>query len=230
MLLAAALAVAADAHAQSAGYVAGSAFADIREFGGVREAIYYGATDDSASGAAAGGGLRIGTFLHPRVSLEVAIDAGAKNRVDVSNPSYILATYPAGRVPELKATTEFFTVGATLGYHPPTTGRAHFGYRAGVAFVRGIYQTPYPGYYALATEAVTSSIALPAPTVIYPSPITTLTERRLSVGLTLGMEVALELTKSIAVVPDIRVTTLSRPYEGPTAFLIRPGVGVRWAF
>jgi hypothetical protein len=231
ILVAAALAVAADAHAQSSGYVAGAAFADIRAFGSSRDIVYYGATeDDSLSGAAAGGGLRIGTFLHPRISLEVAIDAAARKSVDVSNPYYILATYPVGGVPEVKASTEFLTVGATLGYHPPTNRRVHFGYRGGVAFIRGVYQTPYPGYYALA--AVTSSIALPPPypTTIYPPPFTMVTERQLSVGLTLGMEAAVDVTKRIAVVPEIRLTTFSRPYDGPTVFLIRPGVGVRWTF
>jgi hypothetical protein len=34
----------------------------------------------------------------------------------------ILATYPVGGVPDVKASTEFLTVGATLGYHPLTTG------------------------------------------------------------------------------------------------------------
>ena len=99
-------------------------------------------------------------------------------------------------------------------------------------FIRGVYRSPYPGYYALATEAVASSTALPPPssTVIYPPPFTTLTERRLSVGLTLGVEAAVDVTKRIAVVPEIRLTTFSRPYDGPTVFLIRPGVGVRWAF
>ena len=228
--MAAALAVAVDAHAQSSAYVAGAAFADIREFGSSRDAVYYGVTDDSASGAAAGGGLKIGTFLHPRVSLEMSVDVAAKKTVDISDPYLILATYPVGLAPDLKASAEFLTVGATLGYHPPTNRRVHFGYRGGVAFIRGVYQTPYPGYYALA--AVTSSIALPPPypTTIYPPPFTMVTERQLSAGLTLGMEAAVDVTKRIAVVPEIRLTTFSRPYDGPTVFLIRPGVGVRWTF
>ena len=78
----------------------------------------------------------------------------------------------------------------------------------------------------LQAEAVTSSTSLPPPypTTIYPPPYTTFTERRLSVGLTLGVEAALDVTKSIAVVPDIRMTTLSQPYNGTAMFLIRPGV------
>jgi hypothetical protein len=38
------------------------------------------------------------------------------------------------------------------------------------------------------------------------------------------MEAAVDVTKRIAVVPEIRLTTFSRPYDGPTVFLIRPGV------
>ena len=228
--MAAALSVAADAHAQSAGYVAGTAFADIRKFG-APGVIYYGAEDNSADGTAAGGGLRIGTFLHRRVSLELSIDAGVKKAVDVSDPFLILATFPVGTVREPKASTEFLSVGATLGYHPPTTGRVHFGYRGGVAFVRGIYRSPYPSYYALAAaDATAISLAMPVPSTIYPSPITTTTERRLATGLTLGMEAALDLTKTIAVVPEIRLTTFSQPYGATAVFLVRPGVGVRWEF
>ena len=230
ILVAAVLAVAGNAHAQSSGYVGGAAFADIREFGVSRDAVYYGTTDASANGAAAGGGLRIGTFLHPRISLEISVDAAAKKTVDVSDPYLILATYPVGFAPDLKASAEFLTVGVTLGYHPPTTRRVHLGYRGGVAFIRGVYRSPYPGYYALA--AVTSSIELPPPypTTIYPPPFTMVTERQLSAGLTLGMDAAVDVSKRIAVVPEIRLTTFSRPYDGPTVFLIRPGVGVRWTF
>jgi hypothetical protein len=220
ILMAGVLATAATAHAQSDAYVAATAFADVRGFGSSRDIVYYsgGDGDGSLSGVAAGGGLRIGTFLHPRVSLEVSLDAGAKKTVDVA--------YPAGTARSLSASTEFFSAGATLGYHVPTRGRVHLGYRGGVAFIRGTYRSPYP-YYVLAAASSTT-VAETLPTAIYLPPI--ITERRLATGLTLGMEAAVDLTKRIAVVPEIRMTTFSQPFDGPAVFLIRPGVGVRWAF
>ena len=65
--------------AQPAGYVSATGFAEIKQFGSTGDVYYPGGGDDfSLDAIGAGGGLRIGTFLHPRLSLELAIDAAPR--------------------------------------------------------------------------------------------------------------------------------------------------------
>ncbi len=46
--------------------------------------------------------------------------------------------------------------------------------------------------------------------------------------LVLGVEVAIDVVRHIAVVPELRAMTFSSVASGPGTFLIGPGVGVRW--
>ena len=92
-------------------------------------------------------------------------------------------------------------------------GRVHLGYFAGLALVRGTYET------ALGSHT-------------QPAPITTggQTLRRIdnSVGGAFGFEAAMDLSARFAVVPGIRAIVFSN--MGQTVFLTRPEVGVRWTF
>src|SRR5437879_1109107 len=94
------LLVARAAAAQSAVYVTATGFADIERFGS-SNAVGYTLSGESLSldATAAGGGIRIGTFLHPKWSLELAIDDEAATKVTLRNQYSILAIYPPIPIP-----------------------------------------------------------------------------------------------------------------------------------
>jgi hypothetical protein len=103
--------------------------------------------------------------------------------------------------------------------------------------VRGVYKTDYPSYaypvvlQSAAAVPVTVGIA-PSP-AIYPPPVplvSTLTQTDFSGAAIVGFEAAIELTKQLAVVPEVRVLTFKSNSSGQGVFLARPGVGVRWSF
>jgi hypothetical protein len=232
-LAAVALLVCRTASAQSAVYVTGAAFADIERFGSAN-AIGYSVSGDSLSldSTAAGGGIRVGTFLHPKWSLELAIDDEATTKVKLHNQYSILAIYPPPRVriPDTTASTRFFTVSTAIGFHPATRGRVKPGYFAGFTLIRATYKSDYFNTIVPLATAVSVSLGGDAPFPIpVPLPVrSTVKDTQNTSGAVLGFELALEMTKHLSVVPEIRALTFSSRGDG--VFLIRPGVGARWSF
>ena len=230
--------VAATASGQSRFYVGGTAVADVRRFDSITvdPRILASIGDvSSRDGTAAGGGLRVGTFLHPLWSLELSVDAGGRSTNKFRNPIEILPTRSSTlRLPELSTSTRFLTVSTVVGFHPQKTGRVHLGYLGGIALVRGTYKSTFPNFSYIPLElafmsgpsafASISSLVQPVPT------ITGQTLRRInnSVGGVLGLEAAVDVTSHLAVVPGLRTIVFSD--QGQSVFLIRPEVGVRWTF
>jgi hypothetical protein len=241
ILLITGLTLASRAWAQDSGYVAASGFAEIRQFGS--SAIPYLLVPSDGSSldtTGAGGGLRVGTFLHRRWSLELSADAGSRTEIEVENPVVILIFPPPPRS-FVRASTSFLTVGTLVGFHPPAIGRrVRLAYRAGFSFVRGTYKTNYPNF--IYPAALGSISALPTtgglPTysqldsIFAPARIAALqtTQKHNAAGLTLGFDAAIDMTRGLALVPEVRAFVFSTPGNGPTAFLFRPGVGIRWKF
>jgi hypothetical protein len=235
-----------EAVAQGSLYLGGSAFADIKRFGSTDDVYYLNALELSLDATGAGGGFRIGTLVHPRVSLELAIDAGTETEVDAPDPYLMLAIYPPFPLPrgDRKASTRFLAVSTVVGFHPPARGRLRLGYLAGFSFIRATYQSDYPDFVVLPAALSTSffswssSVASPPsgsridglPTIFPPPRFARLTQTDLTGGAILGFEAAVDLTRHLAVVPEIRALMLSTPNNGPGLFLVRPGVGVRWTF
>src|SRR2546425_5378825 len=115
------LLVARAAAAQSAVYVTATGFADIERFGS-SNAVGYTLSGESLSldATAAGGGVRVGTFLHPTWSLELAIDDEAATKVKLRNQYSVLSTYARVPIPDTTARTRFFTISTAIGFHPAT--------------------------------------------------------------------------------------------------------------
>jgi hypothetical protein len=229
--------------AQSANYVGGAAFADVKLFGASGASYYSPSAEPSLNTTGAGGGVRIGTFVHPKVSLEFAVDAGTRTRTTYQYPVVILAIYPPPPALQLRASTQFTTFTTVVGYHPPARGRGRLRYLAGLSFVRAAYTSDLPGYILPAATfeqnrlsyipisldgSRGSPVTVSLPTSIYdPRPVT---RRDLTGGTMLGFEAAFALGKRVAVVPEVRAVMFAQPNDGPGVFLIRPGVGVRWGF
>src|SRR5262249_19366236 len=78
--------------AQSTTYVTGTAFADIKRFSSTTGVGYtIPGTDNSLDATAAGGGVRIGTFIHPKWTLELGIEDAGATKKTIANPYTILA-------------------------------------------------------------------------------------------------------------------------------------------
>jgi len=218
--------------AQSAVYVTATGFADLERFGS-SNAVGYTLSGESLSldSTAAGGGVRIGTFLHPKWVLELAIDDEAATKVTLHNQYSILTIYPPIPIPNTTARTRFFTVSTAIGFHPATSGRVKPAYFAGFALVRATYKSDYFNSILPLATSVSASLGNVAPFPI-PTPLpvrlTAVTDTQNTRGAVLGFEVALEIAKHVSVVPEIRALTFSTRGDG--VFLIRPGVGVRWGF
>jgi hypothetical protein len=225
--------------AQSSAFVTGAGFAEVKRFDSSNGLNYYGYNGQTFSldGTAAGGGLRIGTFLTPRWSLELAGDVGGRTKSDLPDLSRVLAAQALPvRFPQMKASTQFVTVSTTIGFHPAAGGRVRVGYFAGVSFVRATYKSDYPSYGYPVPLFSTGDVANGAPVpvaLVYPPPnfnLVTSTQKDNATGVILGFEAAVNLTKHLAAVPEFRFLTFSTPQAGPGAFLIRPGVAIRWGF
>jgi hypothetical protein len=219
------------ASAQDAGYVSGSAFGDIRDFSSTSGVAFYG-DQFSLDATGIGGGLRVGTFLHPRWSLELSAETASRTTVDLGDAVRILV--PPSPF-DFRASARFVTVSTSVGFHPPAVGRVRLGYRGGFSFVRGTYRSDYPGYpgFPIPTAIFTRAAAgLTFPTILPPPQFITrtITQEHNSGALALGFESAIDLSRRVAVVPEVRALVFSAPNNGPGVFLIRPGVGVRWKF
>jgi len=229
--------------AQSANYIGGTGFADVKGFGASAATYYPPDEAPSLNTIGAGGGFRIGTFLHSKVSLEFAVDAGTKTRTTYSYPVVNLLIYPPLPSRQLRASTQFTTFTTAVGYHPAAHGRIRLGYFAGLSFVRATYTSDLPGYILPAATfeqnrvsyisvsssgSVASPVPISLPSALYdPRPVT---RHDLTGGTMLGVEAAISLGKRVAIVPEVRAVMFEQPNDGPGVFLIRPGVGVRWGF
>ncbi len=230
--------VAADASAQSRFYVGGAAIADIRRFDSIEldPRILASFLDiSSRDGIAAGGGVRVGTFLHPRWSLELAVDAGSKSTSSLLNPVEVLPSRSSTlRLPELETSTSFLTVSTVVGFHPEKMGRVSLGYLGGMALVRGTNESTFPDFSNIPIDlpfmrSLSSIPGLSSLTQSIPN-ISGGTVRRTdnSVGGVFGLEAAIDLSDHFAVVPGVRAVVFSN--RGQSVFLIRPEAGVRWSF
>ena len=223
-------AFASAAAAQSPVYITGTGFADIKTFSGTHVSIY-GPASSQLGGTTAGGGVRIGTFLHPRWTVELAVDAGGKTEGSSLYPMP-LANIPAGlRIPDFKQSVQFLTVSSVVGYHPAVRGRLRPGYLAGFSFVRGAYRSQYPSYYAIATGVLTRLDLSSVFPIVLPPPVfttQTVSSTENTGAVVLGFETAIDFGKHFAVVPEVRALAFSQ--HGSGVFLIRPGAGVRWSF
>jgi hypothetical protein len=231
------------ASAQPAGYVTVSGFGDIRQISNSTTFSPYGSgADSSLDATGAGGGVRVGTFLHSRWSLELGLDVATKETIDIEDPFVILIYPPVPRTSR-KSSTSFLNVSTTVGFHPPPIGRVRLGYRAGFAFVKGTYTSEYP-IYVLPTDffsgtgltgfdfgrGPSAGIGSFVFEAVGSQRAPTAMQTHNAGALTMAFDAAVDLTNRLSLVPEIRALAFSTPGAGAGVFLIRPGVGVRWNF
>ena len=184
-----------------------------------------------------GGGVRVGTFLHPRWSLELAVDAAARrparSRIRLRSASEPLI--------DAQAAGAFDQQQLSDGQHGRRFSSRKDGTRApwlprrngvGQGHVRIdisdflVHSDRAP----LHDGAVSSIPGLGSLTQAGSHHHGSETLRRTdnSVGGVLGLEAAIDLSDHFALVPGVRAIVFSS--EGQSVFLIRPEAGVRWNF
>ena len=230
--------IAASASAQSRFYVGGTAIADIRNFDSIQldpRILASLGELSSRDGTAPGGGVRVGTFLHPHWSLELAFDAASKTTNSLLNPIERLPSRSSTlRLPELSTSSRFSTISTVVGFHPDRMGRVRLGYLGGMALVSGTYEATFPefSYIPIDLSSIRSLSSIPGLASLTQSIPTitggTLRQTDNSVGGVIGFEAAIDLSDHLALVPGVRAVVFSS--GGQSIFLTRTEVGVRWAF
>jgi hypothetical protein len=196
------------ASGQTRVFVSGAMFGEFKLTG---QGAFFDADNSSF-----GGGARAGALFNDRWSLEIAFDfggetsqrpiyyalaAGALENLQAIYPD--LPSLPLTIAPD-RETTRLTTVSTLVGFHPAAGGRVRPGFKGGLTFVR---------------EAQTSGGAYISP-FIYPGP--DLEFVRYGPAATVGFELAIDLTKRLAVVPEMR----AHAFGGQ--IVLRPGAAVRW--
>jgi hypothetical protein len=224
---------AAAGRAQSTVYVGGDVFLDVQRGSGATSP-----RETRVDTNVGGGGVRVGTFLANRWSLEIGVDGSAAAEATLSltpeasvgpasTASGVIAFVdgPSIQVPSLvvvsfeeRIRTRVTTTAMLLGYHPPPRGRLTAGFKGGVSFVRRNSTVTSTTTYTLTDPRLAPLITLPRPSSTTSSGVT------FSTAATLSAELGVALTRHIAVVPEARAFG----FDG-TIFL-RPAVQARWLF
>ena len=243
--LAVVLIAASSAHAQV--FASGAAFGDIKRFSG-------DPSNSTLDGTAFGGGARVGMFVAPQWSVEVGIDVGARTTKtrSLSIPRRLTppisadlaalgltSSFPIGILPPVfsfqsRYTNRLIATSVMLGFRPATTGRVHPEFLGGLTFVHFTRTFDTSGPTPLASGVVwtgattslsqVSYIVAPAP-VVRPQRVVDNVP-----AAAVGFNLALDLTRHLALVPEVRAHAFSLNGGGPSAFVLRPGLAVRWNF
>ena len=220
------LVCACTAQAQTSGYISGAVFADIRQFGSTTSQSPLFGEDYSRDAVGVGGGVRVATWLQPRWTLEAGAEFATRTTATFNGP--VIAIFPPPRGINLRSSTSFVNVSTMVGFHSPAGPRVRLGYLAGFSFIRATHMTDLPGFPFSTFQFDPSQLG--SLRTFFDQQSTTLSEKRNSGAFTLGIEAAIDMTSKLAVVPELRASTFSTSASGPSTFLIRPGVGVRWKF
>lgn len=194
------------AHAQGTAegraYVSGGVIGDIKRFSG-------DVAEPRFDGEALGGSLTIGTSVHPRWDLQLGIDVPRFTATSRDRPVTFQRT-----IITLQSVTENQTlsVAALARFHGATRGRFQLGYLAGlsvVRFRRNSRTDAPPGTPDALIPMSDESVGYAA-------------------GPTLGVDVRVEMSPHLSVVPALHATVFRLTDTSGVA--LRPRVAVRWTF
>ena len=205
-VLAAISAVAAPAAAQAPvverAYVTVGLFGDVKRFSG-------DPTESTLDGQAAGASLAMGTFIGSRWGLQVALDMSGFSRTEhPRDVTFQRDTITLTSVAENQA----LSVSSLLRFRASSHGRVRLGYLGGLTFVRL--------YRKFHTTAPTGT-----PSALIPKP-----DERVdySAAPTVGIDARIQLTEHLSLVPGLQACVFR--FSDESGLLLRPRIGVRWAF
>lgn len=209
-------------------YVGGAIGAEIVRTSSTRSG---GTTYDNGSGEAFAGALRAGTFITPRIGVELEFFRPGEIESDGDGPIYLAdsssSSYPVGMgglVPDLvfpsiisqTARVRSSTTSALLTLRQPVGGRVELVYLGGVGFSRVVREIEF-GF---------PRVILPIDPAIQRSYSTRTTQY--AAGPVVGVEVRAGMTEHAQVVAGLRVHTLGQSVVD--GWMIRPSAGLAWKF
>src|SRR4051812_20580426 len=222
------------AHAQSAVYVGGDIFLDVQRGSGQTAP-----TRTSLDTTTGSGGVRVGTSLGSRWTIEAGVDATASADSTTSiggdplassgalsaqfsngSPTGIVTQFPTPILISFdqRVRTSVTSTAILLGYHPPPRGRFTAGFKGGINFLRSSRTLELTTIYTVTDPRLAALITLPAPSS------TTLSSVTFSTAAEVGAELAIELTPHASVVPEIRA------FGSGGRLFLRLGAELRWFF
>ena len=217
------LAIARPALAQSNVFVGGGMFADLKRFSG-------DPATTTLDGNGIGGGGQIGVMVSDRWNIRLALDIGSTTTRSSSTTIALPVIYdftalglvapPQSLVFSTETANRLFATSVLLGYQTAGTRRVRPGVFGGLTFMHVTRRVTLPNVLPLATTQLATIF-----------PLVDTQERIDNVpAATVGAEAAIELTPHFAAVPEVRAHAFSLSGGGPSGFVIRPGIAVRWTF
>src|SRR2546426_7907581 len=233
--------------AQAQVFVSGAAFGDVKRFSG-------DPSNSTLNGTAFGGGARVGMLVTPRWSIEVGVDVGASTTKTMSRSIGRLtqpisadlaalgltSSFPIGIILppvfsfQSHTTNRLIATSVMLGFRPATTGRIHPEFLGGLTFVHFTLTFDTSGPTPLASGVVWSGSTTSLSQVSYiisPAPVVRPQKAVDNVpAAAVGFNLALDLTRHLALVPEVRAHAFSLNGGGPSAFGAPPALALRRAF
>lgn len=165
--------------------------------------------ESTLDGQVAGGAVAIGTFIGSRWDLQLGLDMGGFSRTQ--HPRDITLQRDTITLTSV-AENQVLSVATLLRFRASSHGRLRLGYLGGLTFVRlhRKFHTTAP--------AGTPSALIPKP------------DERVdySAAPTVGIDARIELTEHLSLVPGLHACVFRLSDE--SGLLVRPRIGLRWAF
>jgi hypothetical protein len=201
-LMATAVTAAAQAPVVERAYATVGLFGDVKRFSG-------DPTENTLDGQAAGGAVAIGTFIGSRWDLQLGLDASGFSRTQ--HPRDITLQRETITLTSV-AENQALSVATLLRFRASSHGRVRLGYLGGLTFVRL--------HRKFHTTAPTGT-----PSALIPKP-----DERVdySAAPTVGIDARIELTQHLSLVPGLHACVFRLFDE--SGLLVRPRIGLRWAF
>lgn len=200
------MSVAAPAAAQTPlverAYVTAGMVVDVKRFSG-------DPTEGTLDGQVAGGAVAIGTFIGSRWDLQLGLDMTRFSRTEHPRDVTLLReTITLTSVAENRA----LSVATLLRFRAASRGRVRLGYLGGLTFVR-----LHRKFHTIAPDGTPASlIPKPDERVDY------------SAAPTVGIDARIHLTDNLSLVPGLHACVFR--LSDASGLLVRPRIGVRWAF
>jgi hypothetical protein len=183
-------------------YVTGGAFVDVKRFSG-------DPSEGILDGTAAGGAIAVGTSIGSRWDLQVGVDVTGFSETRRSRDvTFQRATITLTSIAE----NQVLSVATLLRFRSAPHGRVRLGYLGGLSFLRL--------HRRFHTDAPSGT-----PPGLIPRP-----DERVdySAAPTVGLDARLAITEHLSVIPGIYACVFR--FADESGLLVRPRVGVRWAF
>lgn len=183
-------------------YVTGGVFADVKRFSG-------DPTEGVLDGTAGGGAIAVGTSIGSRWDLQVALDVTGFSKTRRERD----ITFQREKITLTSVVeNQALSVATLLRFRSAPHGRVRLGYLGGLSFVR-----LHRKFHTEAPEGTPAGL-IPRPNerVDY------------SAAPTVGIDARIALTEHLSVIPGVHACVFRFAEE--SGLLVRPRIGVRWAF